>query len=225
MLNKSAKPNNSCYNQHMLGLTSKKTKITGQIGFFNLQDWWESSFTQQERNHIEEIYHPMGSESNSKPLTEGELSGTSQTASGLLWALAGWFNNPQDREIAKKIIAKAEQMACVSGNILDIHFSLSQKIEIYYRERETTTDGLEKAIQACKEQIAIAPNVAKAFLKEYPQQPLPAHVGYRQLRIILEKQGNFDQAIKLCELAKQEGWADDWDKQILTLNKKKQKST
>lgn len=220
MLNKSAKPIHSCYNQHMFGLFSKKTKIAGHIGYFDLQDWWESTFTQQERNHIEEIYHPMGSESNTKPLTEGELSWTSQTASSLLWALAGWFNNTRDREIAKRIIAKAEQMAQVGGNILDSHFSLSEKIVIYYRERETTHDGLEKAIQACKDQIAIAPKVAKAFLKEYPLQPLPAHGGYRQLRIILEKQGNFDQAIELCEIAKQEGWADDWDKQIITLNKK-----
>jgi tetratricopeptide (TPR) repeat protein len=158
-------------------------------------------------------------------LTEGEFSWTSQTASGLLGVLAGWFNNPRDREIAKKIITKAEEMAPVSGNVLDLHFSLSEKLVIYYRERETTSDGLEKAIQACKDQITIAPQAARAFLKEYPKQPLPAHGGYRQLRIILEKQGKYDEAIKLCEQAKLQGWADNWDKQIVNLKKKKQKST
>ena len=96
---------------------------------------------------------------------------------------------------------------------------------IYYRERETTPDGLEKAIQACREQISLAPRAAKVFLKEYPHQDLPAHAGYRQLRIILEKQGKFDEAIALCEQAKAQGWADDWDKQIETLQKKKAKKT
>ena len=93
MLNNSAKLIFSCYNQLMFGLFSKKTKIAGHIGYFDLQDWWESTFTLQERDHIEDIYHPMGSESKSKPLTEGKLSWTSQTASGLLGSLAGWFHN------------------------------------------------------------------------------------------------------------------------------------
>jgi hypothetical protein len=40
----------------------------------------------------------------------------------------------------------------------------------------------------------------------------------------LEKQGKFDEAIALCEQAKAQGWADDWDKQIKTLKKKKIKA-
>lgn len=199
-------------------------QIAGYIGYFDLQDWWQTAFSKEERDHIEMIYHPMGSDPNKKTLTEGELSGTSQTASGLLWALAGWFNNPRDRELAKKIIVKAEEMAPISGSILDLHFSLSEKLVIYYRERDTTTDGLNKAIKACRDQIAIAPQAAKAFLKEYPKQPLPAHGGYRQLRIILEKQGKYQEAIDMCIQAKKQGWADNWDKQIATLEKKKQKA-
>lgn len=208
----------------MFDLSSKKPVIKGEIGYFGLQDWWLSTFNQEERDHIEKVYQPMGSGPGSKPLTQREISSTSQTAAGLLQALAGWFNNPRDREIAKKIIAKAEELAPTGGNVLDRHFTLSEKIVIYYRERETTPDGLEKAVQACREQIAMAPEAAKVFLKEYPWQPLPAHQGYRQLRIILEKQEKYDEAIVLCEQAKQQGWADEWDKQIETLKKKKAKA-
>lgn len=202
---------------------NKKSEIKGEIGYFGLKDWWLSAFTQEERDHIEEIFQPMGSEPGSKPLTQREITSTSQTAAGLLQALAGWFNNPRDREIAKKIIAKAEELAPIDGNIIDRHFTLSEKIVIYYRERDNTPDGLEKAIQACRDQISIAPEAAKAFLGEYSSQPLPAHQGYRQLRIILEKQGKYDEAIALCKQAKEQGWADDWDKQIETLRKKKAK--
>lgn len=215
----------------MFGLFNKKSEIKGEIGYFKLEDWWLSTFTEEERDHIEDVFKPMGADPNSKPLTQGDISWTSQTAAGLLQALAGWFNNPRDREIAKKIIAKADELsseasqsAPTGGNVLDRHFTLSEKMVIYYRERETTPDGLEKAIQACREQIVLAPEAAKAFLKEYPHQALPAHAGYRQLRIILEKQGKFDEAIALCEQAKAQGWADDWDKQIETLMKKKQKA-
>lgn len=209
----------------MFGLFSKKSEIKGEIGYFKLQDWWLSAFTQEERDHIEEIFHPTGADPSSKPLTQGDLSYTSQTDAGLLQALAGWFNNPRDREITKKIITKAEELAPTGGNVLDRHFTLSEKMVIYYRERETSPEAMEKAIQACKKQIAMAPEATKAFLKEYLGQTLPAHAGYRQLRIILEKQGKFDESIELCEQAKARGWTDDWDKQIETLKKKKAKAT
>lgn len=207
----------------MFGIFKKKNEIKGEIGYFGLQDWWLSTFNQGERDHIEDIFKPLGSDPSSKPLTEGEISWTSQTPAGLLGSLAGWFNNPRDREIARKIITKAEELAPTGGNVLDRHFTLSEKMVIYYREREASPEAMEKAIQACKEQIEMAPEAAKAFLKEYPWQALPGHAGYRQLRIILEKQGKFDEAIKLAEQAKSQGWADDWDKQIETLKKKKQK--
>ncbi len=216
----------------MFGLFSKKKEIKGEIGYFGLQDWWLSAFTQEERDHIEDIFKPLGGGPDSKPLTEGDIDWTAQTAVGLLQALAGWYNNPRDREIAKKIISKADvlsrkvsQTNSSGGSVLDRHFTLSEKMVIYYRERETTPDGLEKAIQACREQIDLAPKAIKAFLKEYPHQELPAHAGYRQLRIILEKQGKYDEAIALCEQALSQGWADDWNKQIKTLQKKKLKKS
>ena len=83
--------------------------------------------------------------------------------------------------------------------------------------------ALEKSISACKEQIALASKASKAFLKEYPNQPLPVHAGYSKLRIILEKQKKYDEAIELCLEAKVQGWNGDWDKQIETLKKKKEK--
>lgn len=208
----------------MFGIFDKKPEIKGEIGYFGLQDWWLSTFSQEERDHIEEIFKPLGGDPNSKPLTEGDISWTSQTAAGLLGSLAGWFNNPRDREIAKKIIDKANELAPKGTDVLDHHFALQQTMEIYYREREASPEALERAIKACRDQIALAPQAAQQFLKEYPEQSLPAHAGYSQLRIILEKQGKFDEAIELCEQAEKQGWAGNWDKQIETLNKKKAKA-
>lgn len=135
----------------MFGLFNKRNEIKGELGYFELQDWWFSTFTQEERDHIEEVFKPLGGDPNAKPLTEGDISWTSQTAAGLLQALAGWFNNPKDREIVKKIIAKAEELAPIRGNVLDRHFTLSEKMVIYYREREISPEAMEKAIQACRE--------------------------------------------------------------------------
>ncbi len=204
----------------MFGLFNKQKQIGGEIAYYHLQDWWLSSFTKEERNHIESVFHPLGADPNSKPLTEGNIMSSSQNAAGLLHALAGWFNKPADRHLAKKIIEKAEELAQKGTDILDLHFTLQQEMEIYYRERDTDSTALEKAIKACEDQINIAPQAAKQFLKEYPDQSLPAHAGYEQLAIILKKQGNFKRVIELSEQAKKQGWTGDWDRRIQEAKKK-----
>ncbi|MBV5267758.1 MAG: hypothetical protein JZU67_04500, partial [Burkholderiaceae bacterium] len=118
----------------MIGLFNKTSEIKGEIGYLGLQDWWLGSFSQQERDYIEKVYQPFGLEPGSKPLTQSEISWSSQTPAGLLCNLAGWFNNPKDREISKKIIEEANVMALLGEAVLDRHFTLQQTMEIYYCE-------------------------------------------------------------------------------------------
>lgn len=197
----------------MFNLFKKREKVEGEIGYFNLQDWWLTTFTEKERDHIQEIL-----QNNS--LTNGKISSTSQTSGGLLMSLAGWFNNPRDRYLAKKIIEKAYQESKKSSNILDLHFTLHTITEIYYPDRDSEPNAWDKAIKACEEQISIAPQAAKGFLKIYSSQELPAHTGYNQLVIILKKQGNYKRAIQLCEQAREQEWSGDWENKIEDIKKK-----
>jgi len=198
----------------------KQKKIKGEIAYYRLEEWWLNTFSKNERNHIENVFHPLGTDSNNKPLTEGKIGHSSQNAAGLLSAVAGWFNKPNDRHIAKKIIEKANQLAEAGNDILDHHFALHQKIKIYYRERNSEPHALKEAIKACNDQIKIAPKASRQFLKEYPNEALPYHVGYSQLAIILKKQNKHESVIKLCQEAKKQGWADNWDKRIANAQKK-----
>lgn len=97
--------------------------------------------------------------------------------------------------------------------ILDKHFAILEDIQRYYRLRDLP-GMLDKAIDACRQQIAISRETAAAFLDQYPGQPLPAHTGYEQLSIILDKQGKRHEAIELCKKAEQEGWSGSWEKRI-----------
>lgn len=203
----------------MFSLFNKSKPIEGEIGYYNLQDWWITTFTKEERNHIEDVFHPLGDDSKNKPLTEGKISSSSQKAAGLLSALAGWLYKSEDRCIAKKIIQKAYEEAIKGSDILDLHFTLQGMLEIYYRDRDTEPGALSKAVQACEKQIKIAPQAARGFLNKYPHQSLPSHAGYDQLRIIYKKQGKYQKAISLCEQAKKQGWNGDWDKKIEELKR------
>ena len=199
----------------MFGWLKGKQKIEGELGYFGLGDWWLMTFTDKERDYIEKVYQPMSiGRSDDKPLTQGKIISTSETAVGLLAGLAGWFQKPADRSIAKRILEKAEELGSSNENILDLHFLYQGMIQSAYKARDTEPGALDTAIEACEKQIAIAPKAAKQFKREYPESTLPAHVGYTQLAIIREKQKDYLEAIRLASQAKKQGWNDDWDKRI-----------
>jgi len=198
----------------------------GYISYFTLKDWWRDSFTDEERKHIVEVFQPLGAPPNI--LIKGELGGAlnnnhNDTPLAFLTQLAGWFDNPRDRDLAHKIISKAEEYIDEDSHIFNLHFFYPTKMRLFYKKRENPA-ALQEAINACLKQIEIAEKAATAFRKEYKDSPLPSHEGYEQLCIIYEKQGQFDEAIKIAEQAKRQDWSGNWDGRIERCRKKLEKS-
>lgn len=191
------------------------SEISGDIGYFKLADWWLSEFTPAEREYIESVYKPLttSSSSDSRPLTQGKIEWASGSATGLLSSLAGWFRKPEDRSIAHRMLAKADQFLGLETDVLFRHFYYQTALEIYYKDR-AKPEFFQAAIHACLNQINLAPEASMAFKHKYPKSPLPSHVGFKQLAIIREKQGDKSEAIRLCQLAKAQGWSGDWDRRI-----------
>lgn len=190
----------------------KEPKIQGEIGYFGLSEWWLSEFSEEERRYILETFQPLGSTGNS--LIEGNISHASNTAIKLLSSLAGWFKKKEDRTIAYRILKKAEELINDKSDILDVHFLFQSKIQLYYRNRDNDPDALAEAINACKQQIELAPKARAAFKEEYGDAPLPRHIGFEQLAIIEEKQKNFEAAIGISQKTMEQGWAGTWQKRI-----------
>lgn len=197
---------------------NKKREANGMIGYFSLQDWWFNELDKEDRASIEAIYKPMGG--REKDLTEGDMNGTSLTKVGFLSGMIGWFSKEEFRHIAYKLIDKAERSVTTSTKPLDLHFLFNSKIEITYKDRECSSDALNEAIKACKQQISMADRSVEAFRKQYKNSPLPSHRGYKQLAIWLEKQKDYVGAIEVAKKAKLQGWSGDWDKRIERCSKK-----
>ena len=98
----------------------------GYIGYFNLKDWWLNTFTEEEKNHIVDIFQPMGAP---KDILTKEKFETLSNDSPLSFftSLTGWFDNSRDRNIAYKIISKAEEFIEMEKDILNLHFFIQQK--------------------------------------------------------------------------------------------------
>ena len=120
-----------------------RPKIGGEITYFGFVEWWLSEFSEEERKYIESVYQPLGDPSGGSSLTKGKIYITSQTAAGLLGALAGWFKrNPEDRPLAYRILTKAEERAQSERNILSLHFIYQEMIQLNYRWRDEFPDAL-----------------------------------------------------------------------------------
>jgi hypothetical protein len=189
----------------------------GLIQYYGLQQWWVGELTPEERASLEEVFHPLG-DSNPRPLTEGSIErvgGDTATASGFLSALIGWVPAVPERALLRrKLRLKLAELTEAETNVIARHFSLQVLIGQCYRDRDSDPGCRDAAIQACREQIGLAPAVAAAMKASLFRTGLPRHVGFQQLAVILEKDREFEGAIALCKQARDAGWNGDWEKRI-----------
>lgn len=87
------------------------SRVEGLLGYYELGEWWQTTFSQAERDVIEARYLPMGERSGSRPLTQGHVRSVSMPASEFLAILAGWFRKVDDASIAQRIRAKIDELS------------------------------------------------------------------------------------------------------------------
>lgn len=204
----------------------RRKKIGGFIGSAGLESWWLGEFDDDERLRIDQTYRPMGSSLDVESiLTTGPIQKTGFDAARTLSTVATWFKQPEDRTIAYRFVQKAEEFLPQSKNVLTAHFFYQAKCQAYYRWREEDDFALQRAIEACENQIAISSQVAKHFQDSADWGLMPSHYGFKQLAIIMQKAGRLKVALQYCEKARGEGWKGDWDKRIARLSKQIEKQS
>ena len=174
--------------------------------------WWKRSLSWEERNLIEDAFNPLGNITARSMVESSSPQGIGN--------LIGHLKKEDIRHLGYLLITRGDELVYQQTPIMARHFFFAQAGEFHYRWRDHDSFAMERAINYFERQIAIAPEAAAHFLEPENLNFIPAHAGYRQLRIILEKQGQFDKARDLCLKAKTQGWADDWDKHIARIDMK-----
>ncbi len=195
--------------------------MAGELGYFGLASWWSTLFTGTERDRIETRFQPPGLSPSARPLTAGRKRLQFGNAAALLTALAGYLrDDPADRNVAIRVLAKAEERARAQDDILALHWVCQEMIRLHCRWRDHFPDALNLIYGACHKQIAIAAKVALAFQHRRPGQVLPIHMGFQMMAVLLEQEGSYAQAIELCKQARFQGWSGNWTWRIGTLARK-----
>ena len=199
----------------------KRLEATGELGYFGLTGWWVSSFSTADREYMEAAFCTPELPAGSKPLTRDRGLKAFPTAAGLLTVLADRLSEkPQDRGLASRILAKAEERALAEDDTLGLHFVYHQAIRLHSRWKGTFADAVDLIFAACHKQIQLAPDAAQALRQMRPDEPLPTHLGYLQASALLEQEGRYEPAIELCKQAQSGGWSGNWSWRIQRMARK-----
>lgn len=210
------------------------------LDYYDLKEWWNTALTPAQRAQIARDYQPMGYPSGTPFLYSPIGKSYGETGKCCLLDVLACVAKDAAKDIIwnKTEQAVKEALSQPRKNYKDIHLALTGLIKYHYRLRENPVH-YDKAKELCLLQISIAKQAANAFSK--PPKPkgislkkleamlghkpvgydipqiMPSHIGFKQLAIILEKEGDLDGAIKLSEQARAQGWSDNYDKRITKL--------
>jgi hypothetical protein len=190
--------------------------VAGEIGYFGLGDWWLSTFNPAERELMANTYCWFGLDSNKRPLVEGNPQfGETRSPCWFLTILASWMHQPENRSIWDRIMSKAESSA---GTFTDRHFFYNELLDRLSSDRYRVRSDPEhharlttKLRDIADKQVEIAPSVAQEMKAIDLFDALPSHPGFMELIALEREKGHVDEALRLVQIASDQGWAGAWD--------------
>ena len=161
--------------------------------------------------------------SHARPLTTGRGESNFRTATGLLVSIATYLREePHDRNLALKVLSKAEERARTEDDIVGLHCVYQEMIRLHTKWRDHCLDGLDLIFGACHKQVALSTLAAAALRELRPEAPLPTHLGFQVMAKLLEQEGSYTKALEMCKEARDQGWAGNWTWKIGCLAKQRQ---
>ncbi len=184
-------------------LKERRNKPKGLLAYLGLSEWF-LSLTSEEQAKVRK-YYSMGFNTDPKDLDSGDISFSSTNQQKFLGGIGHTALTQKDYAFAETILLKALQSR--DDNVIDRHFVYNSLIELYYKQRESSPDAIEKCIKYCIEDIRTLEEFIDAWKKEYGGE-IPRIPSVERLVIIYEKQGKFKEGIRICEMALKLGLKD-----------------
>jgi hypothetical protein len=171
---------------------NKQEKVEGLIAFYNLQEWWFSSFTIDEREYIDSCYQPMGAPPHT--LTQGTILERGQPAPEFLNGLNTWFKSSKDSGIAERIYQKLTQLGKEFPTVKPGYYD-GRHFTTYVRDFES----LKKSGKVIELENLLL-ELVKATEEESAMDGMgvaPAY--YSELAILYRKQKEYSKEISILE--------------------------
>lgn len=180
------------------GIFGSGSDVPELIVGLGLEDWYRDlDENQRQKLRQYSTFFGTGGEIN---LLEVGGRETSQTAQEYLKGVGSTAANDGDYDFAEMVLLTALERE--DGSATSTHFTYNELIEVYYKQRDSREDAIEKCVEYCQKDIQIAGE----FVREFGEVPrIPA---FKRLAIIYEKQERYEEALDVCDKALKIGTTD-----------------
>jgi tetratricopeptide (TPR) repeat protein len=172
------------------------TSTPDLLEVLELEEWYDnlSSMEQEKLNQYSTAFG-TGGEYN---LLNVSMKETTRTAQSYLRAVGSSAANANDYEFAEKVLLKALDVD--DNNPTDRHFVYNQLIDLYYKQRGSRQDAIDRCVSFCKKDIDSIDVFLDAWMEEYDDGP-PRIPSFERLAMIYERQGEYACVIDICDMA------------------------
>lgn len=183
----------------------KSKKVGGYIAYFNLNTWWLDELLPEERTSLKTIFDLMFYTEDSS-LDEGIIDNVSESKIEFITSLCSFFTTSEHYNIGKKLIALGQSEINKNTTILEEHYFYLEAIKLYSNNLNYDENALKELINYSKKQILISNQAKKELNDLYPDSPLPSHAGFNSLSKLYEKRSEYNKALELLIISKEQGW-------------------
>jgi hypothetical protein len=200
-------------------------KYGGYIAHFKLQNWW-ASLTEEQRDILKQN-HAYGKLDDGTIHQEESLMNPQK----IFWRMIDKASqNADHREVA---LMAGVQALKLKGDPISRHYIYNTLSELYYKRRDADPEAMELSIRYCQDDIRYLPQFIRAWLEDarassknkrlqWDKAIHPRIPAFDRLRIIYEKQENYQAAADVCRSAVELGYPE-YKGDIVRLEKKVQK--
>jgi hypothetical protein len=167
-------------------------KVEGLIAFYGLQEWWFSSFTNDERNYIDSCYQPAGAPPHT--LTNGTILERRQPVPEFLNDLNTWFRSSKDSSIAERIHLKLVESA-IEQPIVKPGYYNGRHLTTYVRD----LDNLKKSGKFAELEKLLIELVKATEAESVANGMGVAPAYYSELAILYRKQKEYSKEVSILE--------------------------
>ena len=107
--------------------------VGGLIEHYHLKEWWLTVLTDDERDHIEDVYKPLR-EKTGYALTGGVVTRTEQNPVDFLFYLATWLHRPTEQNLAQRLREKGAELARLFYNVTPPGYYQGRHYSTYTQE-------------------------------------------------------------------------------------------
>ncbi len=188
--------------------------MNGLIGFYNLEEWFNSAFSEKQRQLLYDTFPAC--------LTQGNFSSLYSFPVELLKIIDisnnNYRDNINDNEIndifnCKKIIYfkaySTYESVIIKKEELFIFLNLAISNFHFYK---SFWDNTNEVKQLCKKCIEVSELIIPLYRERNEQ--LPQNLGYSELYRIERSEENWTTCLRLCQKARNEGWPGQWTRLI-----------